>query len=111
MVIGEAGADPKVSELVYVAAYAPDRGEGLKKLQQRAPPTLGQKPLRSDPRGYLSIDPASLPTVFAGDLPASKGKALVAHQQPPNSAVFGTEATVAAWHDMPTFYAISAKIR
>ena len=109
VVIGEAGNDPKVSALVYVAAYAPDRGESLKKLSEGAAPTPGQKTLRTDARGYLSIDPAALPTVFAGDLPSSEGRALVAHQLPLNSAVFGTEATVAAWHDKPTFYAISAK--
>lgn len=109
VVIGEAGDDPNVSALVYVAAYAPDRGESLKKLSEGAPPTPGQETLRPDARGYLSIDPAALPRVFAGDLPASKGKALVAHQVPLNGAVFGTEATVAAWHDKPTFYAISAK--
>jgi pimeloyl-ACP methyl ester carboxylesterase len=109
VVIGEAGNDPKVSALVYVAAYAPDRGESLQALSKGAPPTPGQKTLRPDARGYLSIDPAALPRVFAGDLPAAEGKALVAHQLPLNSAVFGTEATVAAWHDKPTFYAISAK--
>ncbi|MEX6509078.1 alpha/beta fold hydrolase [Jiella sp. M17.18] len=109
VVIGEAGDDPKVSALVYVAAYAPDGGESLKTLSEGAPPTPGQKTLRSDARGYLSIDPAELPKVFAGDLPPSDGEALVAHQIPLNSAVFGTEATVAAWHDKPTIYAISAK--
>jgi pimeloyl-ACP methyl ester carboxylesterase len=109
VVIGEAGDDPKVSALVYVAAYAPDRGESIQALSKGAPPTPGQKTLRPDARGYLSIDPAALPRVFAGDLPAVEGKALVAHQLPLNSAVFGTEATVAAWHDKPTFYAISAK--
>ena len=106
--IGEAENDPKVSALVCIAAYAPDRGESLQKLSEGAPPTPGQKTLRPDARGYLSIDPAALPRVFAGDLPASKRKALVAYQLPLNSAVFGTEATVAAWHDKPTFYAISA---
>jgi pimeloyl-ACP methyl ester carboxylesterase len=109
VVIGEAGNDPKVSALVYVAAYAPDRGESLKKLSDGAPPSPGQKSLRPDAKGYLSLDPAALPSVFAGDLPPVEGKALVAHQLPLNGAVFGTEATVAAWHDKPTFYAISAQ--
>ena len=109
VVIGEAGDDPKVSALVYVAAYAPDRGESLKKLSEGAPPSPGQKALRADARGYLSLDPAAFPSLFVGDVPATEGKALVAHQIPLNSAVFGTEATVAAWHDKPTFYAISAK--
>jgi pimeloyl-ACP methyl ester carboxylesterase len=109
VVIGEAGNDPKVSALVYVAAYAPDRGESLKSLSEGAPPSPGQKTLRADARGYLSIDPGALPTVFAGDVPTAEGKALVAHQIPLNNAVFGTEATVAAWHDKPTFYAISAE--
>lgn len=108
VVIGEAGNDPKVSALVYVAAYAPDRGESLQDLSKGAPPSPGQKALRPDARGYLSVDPAALPTVFAGDLPANEGKALVAHQIPLNSAVFGVKAVNAAWHDKPTFYAISA---
>lgn len=108
VVIGEAGNDPKVSALVYVAAYAPDHGESLKSLSEGAPPSPGQKALRPDARGYLSLDPAAFPTLFAGDVPAAEAKALVAHQIPLNSAVFGTEATVAAWHDKPTFYAISA---
>ncbi len=109
VVIGEAGNDPKVSALVYVAAYAPDRGESLKALSEGAPPTPGEETLQPDARGYLSVDPAALPRVFAGDLPASEGRALVAHQLPLNGAVFGTQAVVAAWHDKPTFYAISAK--
>jgi pimeloyl-ACP methyl ester carboxylesterase len=109
VVIGEAGNDPKVSALVYVAAYAPDRGESLQDLSKGAPESPGQKTLRPDARGYLSIDTAALPTVFAGDLSASEAKALVAHQLPLNSAVFQTQATIAAWHDKPTFYAISAK--
>ena len=108
VVIGEAGNDPEVSALVYVAAYAPDRGESLQALSKGSPPSPGQKALRPDARGYLSLDPAMLPAVFAGDLPAAEGKALVAHQLPLNSAVFGTEASVAAWRDKPTFYAISA---
>jgi pimeloyl-ACP methyl ester carboxylesterase len=108
VVIGEAGDDSKVSALVYVAAYAPDRGESLKKLSEGAPPTPGQKALQPDARGFLSLDPAALPTVFAGDLPAAEGQALVAHQLPLNGSVFETEATVAVWHDKPTFYAISA---
>ncbi len=108
VVIGEAGNDPKVSALVYVAAYAPDRGESLQALSKGSPPSPGQKALRPDAHGYLSLDPAMLPAVFAGDLPAAEGKALVAHQLPLNSAVFGTKASVAAWRDKPTFYAISA---
>ena len=108
VVIGEAGDDPKVSALVYVAAYAPDRGESLEDLSKGAPPSPGQKALRPDARGNLSLDPAELPTVFAGDLPAREGEALVAHQLPLNGAVFGVKASVAAWHDKPTFYAISA---
>jgi pimeloyl-ACP methyl ester carboxylesterase len=108
VVIGEAGNDPKVSALVYVAAFAPDKGESLQDLSKGAPPSPGEKALRRDARGYLSIDPAALPTVFAGDLPPAEANKLVAHQMPLNGAVFGTKATVAAWHDKPTFYAISA---
>ncbi len=108
VVIGEAGDNPKVKALVYVAAFAPDKGESVQALSANGPPTEGLKAVRPDAKGFLSVDPAAFPHVFVGDVPASEGAELAAKQRPISGAAFGAQATVAAWHLKPTYYAISA---
>jgi pimeloyl-ACP methyl ester carboxylesterase len=108
VVIGEAGDDPKVKALVYVAAFAPDKGETVQALSSQGPPTEGLKAVRPDDKGFLSVDPEAFPRVFVGDVPAQEGAALAKLQRPISGAAFGAAATVAAWHVKPTYYAISA---
>lgn len=108
VVIGEAGDSPKVKALVYVAAFAPDKGETLQALTSNGPPTEGLKAVRPNDKGFLSIDPAAYPHVFVGDIPEDEGAALAAKQKPISGAAFGAPAVVAAWHEKPTYYAISA---
>jgi pimeloyl-ACP methyl ester carboxylesterase len=74
VVIGEAGADPKVQSLVYVAAFAPDKGESVQALGAGSPPTPGIQALRPDDKGFLSIDAAAFPTVFAGSVAPNSGQ-------------------------------------
>jgi pimeloyl-ACP methyl ester carboxylesterase len=108
VVIGEAGDNPKVKSLVYVAAFAPDKGESVQALSDNGPPTEGSKAVRPDAQGFLSIDRAAFPHVFVGDVPESAGAKLAEKQKPISGAAFGAKATVAAWHLKPTYYAISA---
>jgi pimeloyl-ACP methyl ester carboxylesterase len=110
VVIGEAGDIPKVKALVYVAAFAPDKGETLQALTSGGPPTEGFKAVRPDPntKGFLSIDPAAYAHVFVGDIPAAEGDALAKKQKPIAASVFGAKPTVAAWRDKPDYYSISA---
>ena len=108
VVIGEAGDDPKVKALVYVAAFAPDKGESVQALSSNGPPTEGLKEVHPDAKGFLTVDPVAFPRVFVGDIPAAEGEALAKEQMPISAAAFGTPASVAAWHSKPTFYAISA---
>lgn len=107
VVIGEAGDSPKVKALVYVAAFAPDKGETLQALTANGPPTEGLKAVRPDAKGFLSIDPAAYAHVFVGDVPAKEGEALALKQKPISGAAFGAPATVTAWHLKPAYYAIS----
>lgn len=109
VVIGEAGAASNVRALVYVAAFAPDKGESVQSLSAGGPPTPGLQAVRPDAKGYLSIDPAEFPKVFTGDLPAAEAQSALAHQIPINSAALGTPSVKAAWHDKPSYYAISAQ--
>jgi pimeloyl-ACP methyl ester carboxylesterase len=108
VVIGEAGDIPKVKALVYVSAFAPDKGESVQSLSASGPPTEGEKAIHPDAKGFLSIDPAVYAHVFVGDVPAAEGEALAKKQLPISAAAFAAKATVAAWHDKPTYYAISA---
>ena len=108
VVIGEVGDSPKVKSLVYVAAFAPDKGESVQALSSSGPPTEGLKAVHPDAQGFLSVDPAAFPHVFVGDVPAEEGAELAKKQRPINGAAFGAKATVAAWHVKPTYYAISA---
>jgi pimeloyl-ACP methyl ester carboxylesterase len=107
VVIGEAGDSPKVKALVYVAAFAPDKGESVQALSSNGPPTDGQKEVHPDAKGFLTIDPTAFPRVFVGDVPAAEGAALAGEQMPISATAFGTPASIAAWHSKPTFYAIS----
>jgi len=111
VVIGEAGDDPKVRALVYVSAFAPDRGESLTALLSGGEPSDGVKAIRPDDKGGLILDAASFPALFAGDLPQAEAEAMAARQLPSNPANFDAEAKVAAWHDKPNFYVVTTEDR
>jgi pimeloyl-ACP methyl ester carboxylesterase len=109
VVIGEAGNNAKVSALVYVSAFAPDKGESVSALSQSGPATPGVKAIRPDNKGYLTIDPAVFPSAVAGDLPNDIGAYLAAHQMPINHTAFDAPAEIAAWHVKPSWYVLSSK--
>lgn len=110
-VITEAGTDPKVAGLVYVAAFAPDAGEAVGELGKEfpAPPGLGE--LRPDAGGYLSLTPKGVEEDFAPDLPLAERKVMVATQGPTNGACFGAKITNPAWRAKPTWYVVAGNDR
>lgn len=108
-VIGDAGVNPKVAALVYVSAFAPDKGESVNTLSANGPPTRGVQAIRPDNKGFLSIDKAAFPVVFGADLPAKEAETLAAKQKPINHTAFADPATSAAWHTKPCWYVISDK--
>src|SRR3954453_13819619 len=71
-VITEAGNDPKVAGLVYIAAFAPDKGESVGPLLQTFPPDAPQPPILAPQDGFLLLDRAKFPAAFAGDVDAEK---------------------------------------
>lgn len=107
--IGEAGTHSKVASLVYVSAFALDKGETISALAASGPAMPGVKAIRPDANGYLTIDPAVFPSAVAGDLPKQIGEHLAVNQMPINHTTFDTLAEVAAWHDKPSWYVISSK--
>lgn len=107
VVIGEAGNDAKVKALVYVSAFAPDKGESIAKLSEGGQPSEGQKAIRPNDQGQLIFDPAAFPALFAGDVPVAEAEAMAASQLPSNPANFATDTVVAAWNEKPSFYVVT----
>jgi pimeloyl-ACP methyl ester carboxylesterase len=110
MIVTEAGVDPKVSAVVYVAARAPDAGEDYAALAGRFPtPPASAGVVFDGDEGRLTE--AAFLRDFAGDLPEAKAKALYAVQEPFNKALLKGKTTQAAWRSKPSFYAVSTDDR
>jgi len=107
-IIGETGNDIRVKALVYIAAFAPDRGETLGALSASGPATPGVLALQTDAKGNLYFPRDAFDADFCGDCKEVVQDELYFHQIPFNPANFESPAAVAAWHDKPSYYAISA---
>lgn len=110
VVISQAGVDPKVSALVYVAAIAPDVGEDFGQLAAKYPPSPAGASFRLN-AGFLALDPAGFVANFAPDVAPDKARVLAALQGPVAAGLFGEKTTEAAWKTKPNFYAVSAQDR
>jgi pimeloyl-ACP methyl ester carboxylesterase len=110
MIVTQAGIDPNVTALVYVAARAPDAGEDYAALAATfpAPPASAGIVFDGD-EGRLSQ--AAFLRDFAGDLPEAKAKVLYAVQEPFQRALLTGKTTRAAWRSKPSFYAVSTEDR
>jgi pimeloyl-ACP methyl ester carboxylesterase len=110
MIVTEAGIDPKVSALVYVAARAPDAGEDYTALAQRFPtPPASAGIVWSDDEGRLTEE--AFLRDFAGDVPADKARVLYAVQAPFKRTLLADKTTHAAWRSKPSWYAVSTEDR
>jgi pimeloyl-ACP methyl ester carboxylesterase len=109
VVIGEAGNDSKVIALVYVSAFAPDKGESVTTLGANSAPSQGVQAIRPDEKGFLYLDKTAVATVFGADLPAAKSESLARTQLPINHTALDEPAAVAAWHSKPSWYVVSDK--
>lgn len=109
-VISEAGGQPNVSALVYIAAFAPDAGESLATIAQKNP-APGGAALAPDSDGYLWIVPSKFREAFAQDVTEDEAAVMAATQKAPLASVFGDAVTHAAWHDKPCFYQVSNQDR
>ena len=82
VVITEAGNDSKVAGLVYIAAFAPDKGESVAALIKDPPAGAPVPPILPPQDGYLSLDRAKFAGSFAGDLPEQKAQFMADSQVP-----------------------------
>src|SRR5580700_9432461 len=110
MIVTEAGVEPNVSALVYVAARAPDAGEDYTALAKTFPtPPASAGIVFDGDVGRLSE--AAFLRDFAGDLPEAKAKVLYAVQEPFQKALLTGKTTNAAWRSKPSYYAVSTEDR
>lgn len=110
MVISEAGVDPKVASLVYVAARAPDAGEDYGALAAKFPtPPASAGLVKSGDFAQLSEE--AFLRDFAGDIDPVKARVLYAVQGRIATTLFASRTTQAAWRSRPSFYAVSTNDR
>jgi len=109
-VISEAGVDPKVASLVYVAARAPDAGEDYVALTRRFPTAPASAGLVTTD-GFAQLSEAAFLQDFANGVDPVKARALYAVQGPIAATLFAGRTTQAAWRDRPSFYAVSRRDR
>lgn len=110
-VITEAGNDPKVVGLVYVAAFAPGDGESVASISKPYPPAPLGAELRPDAQGFLSVTPKGIVEDFGQDLSDTEKRILAATQGPTNAAAFGATITTAAWKTKPSWFVIAGNDR
>lgn len=107
MVITEAGDNPKVRSLVYLAAFAPDAGESVSSLAE-APAAPGESKAPLVPAGnFLLVDHDKFPTAFAADVDPSITRFMASAQVPWGLQAVQTKITRVAWKTKPTFFLVT----
>lgn len=108
-VITEAGNEPQVRGLVYIAAFQPDNGETLGGLLKQKPPAANSAVPAGE--GYVIVNPKTFHADFAADVPAKEANFMAISQVPISTSAFGTAITNAAWHNKPSWYAVATEDR
>lgn len=108
VVITEAGTDPKVAGLVYVAAFAPDKGESVSSLIKDPPPGAPVPPILPPQDGFLLLDQAKFAASFAADVDEPKASFMAASQVPWGVDAMAGEVTVPAWKSKPSWYLVAS---
>ncbi|USX29445.1 alpha/beta hydrolase [Oxalobacteraceae bacterium OTU3CINTB1] len=109
VVITEAGNNPKVAGLVYVAGFAPDAGESLLDLVKKTPPA--SEAIKASADGHLYFEPSLFHADFAADLPAATARFMAMSQVMPAVQTAGTAVTQAAWKTKPSWAIVSTADR
>jgi pimeloyl-ACP methyl ester carboxylesterase len=110
-VISEAGNHPRVSALVYIAAFAPDKGESVNTLIADPPPGAPVPPILPPVNGFLFLDRDKFHASFAGDLPVSQAEFLADSQVPWGVGALGGTISEPAWRTKPSWYLVATDDR
>jgi pimeloyl-ACP methyl ester carboxylesterase len=110
-VITEAGTEQNVAALVYIAAFAPDKGESVNTLIADPPPGAPVPPILPPTDGFLFLDREKFPASFASDLPAEEAAFMADSQVPWGVDALGGAITEAAWRIKPSWYLVATEDR
>jgi pimeloyl-ACP methyl ester carboxylesterase len=110
-VITEAGNDPKVAGLVYIAAFAPDKGESVSTLIKDSPPGAPVPPILPPQDGFLFLDRAKFAASFAGDVKPEAAAFMADSQVPWGLEALGGTISEAAWRTKPSWYLVATDDR
>jgi pimeloyl-ACP methyl ester carboxylesterase len=105
-VITEAGNDPKVAGLVYIAAFALDNGESVSSMIKDPPPGAPVPPILPPQDGYLFLDKGKFPSSFAADVDAEKAAFMADSQVAWGVDALSGTISQAAWRTKPSWYLI-----
>ena len=111
VVITEAGNDPKVAGLVYIAAFAPDRGESVSALIKDPPPGAAVPPILPPQDGFLFLDNARFAASFAADVDAQTSQFMADSQVPWGVDALSGAISEPAWRSKPSWYLIATDDR
>src|SRR6516164_5000031 len=107
VVITEAGNDPKVAGLVYIAAFAPDKGESVAALIKDPPPGAPVPPILPPQEGYLFLDKAKFAASFAADVSPDAAAFMADSQVPWGVEALSGAITKPAWRTKPSWYLVT----
>ena len=109
VVITEAGNDPKVAALVYIAAFAPDKGESVNALIKNPAPGAPVPPILPPQDGFLFLDKAKFTASFAADVAADTAAFMADSQVPWGVEALGGAISEPAWKMKPSWYLVSTE--
>jgi len=110
-IITEAGTDPKVVGLVYITAFAPDKGESVNSLIKNPPPDAPVPPILPPTDGFLFLDKTKFAASFAGDVEAEKAAFMADSQVPWGVQALAGEISEPAWKSKPSWYLLVTEDR
>jgi pimeloyl-ACP methyl ester carboxylesterase len=111
VVITEAGNHPKVAGLVYIAAFAPDKGESVGSLIKDPPPGAPVPPIEPAGEGFLGLNKARFRASFAADVSEAKAAFMADSQVPWGMGALTGAITVPAWKSKPSYYLVATEDR
>jgi pimeloyl-ACP methyl ester carboxylesterase len=109
VVITEAGTHPKVSSLVYITAFAPERGESVSSLIANPPPGAPVPPILPPKDGYLFLDRTKFAASFAADVEADTASFMADSQVPWGLDALAGAVTDPAWKSRPSYYLVATE--
>jgi pimeloyl-ACP methyl ester carboxylesterase len=107
VVITESGNHPNVAGLVYIAAFAPDKGESVSSLIQNPPPGAPVPPILPPQDGYLFLDRAKFQASFAADVAPDTASFMADAQVPWGVEALGGAVTEPAWRSKQSWYLVA----